>query len=112
MARNGKNRHYVLVNEKAAVHLQWEHCGQLLDVITSQHDAVIGKYESNLREMIGREDEEFEIAWQQHELAVQDMITDMISTAFWEGVNFALGMQVKGLMVEKNGRARPLFREV
>ena len=106
MSVNGNTQKIILVDEGYARQLQWDHCGELLDEISERHDPKIGEVEARFREVVGREDEAFEVIWQQLNLAIQDMYLEMIARAFWEGARLGLRLQVGELVFAGNGYAR------
>ena len=112
MSVNGNAQQIILVDEGYARQLQWEHCGELLDEISERHDAKIGEVESRFRELVSREDDGFEVVWQQLDLAIQDMYLEMVARAFWEGARLGLRLQVRELVVVGNGRAHSEMAEV
>ncbi|MFN2304517.1 MAG: hypothetical protein ACK2TV_12375 [Anaerolineales bacterium] len=112
MSVNGNAQQIILVDEGYARQLQWEHCGELLDEISERHDPKIGEVESRFRELVGREDDGFEVVWQQLDLAIQDMYLEMVARAFWEGARLGLRLQVRELVVVGNGRAHSEMAEV
>ena len=107
MSENSKTKQIILVDEAYAQQLQWDHCGKSLDEISERHDPKIGAVELRFRELVGLEDEAFEVIWQQLDLVVQDMYLEMIATAFWEGARLGLRLQVGDLVFAGNGYARP-----